>query len=312
MPFLDDLAKATAMFQEGAQGLAIQRAIQNANETTQSIKALEGDEMQKRSQLQQVANALTMDLAAVGAPADRIALIAQSITPPQRFYQTAEQAAINAPSGSPEQMLGKEMIKKELDLKQSQIDATTEQKKALIVDRKNARFSSAIQNYQKRVDSLTKKHNEAFDSATTMLDMLASGNPVSDAAVATFAARATGEVGNLTEEERKPFGGSRAMLRRIQAVASVAATGKMTDADRKDLQSLANTFKRAAQRNIRQRTLSVTQQAARTLGSSQEEIFSLIAPERAGAFDGTVTPPAGAPPPAATLPQIPGLKPLGR
>jgi hypothetical protein len=117
MGFAEEIAALGQGFKEASFGLAMQRATAGATEAVNQIKAAEGDEIQKQAQLRQVSEALTRDLAQFGAPADRIALIANSIAKPKQMYQTAEQALINEAPGSQQYKAAETTIKSERDFK---------------------------------------------------------------------------------------------------------------------------------------------------------------------------------------------------
>lgn len=76
-----DLQTALQMFTSGAHDLAFSRALNQANDTVQQVKASEASDSDKRAQLQQVANGLTMQMTAFGAPAASISQLTGSIAP---------------------------------------------------------------------------------------------------------------------------------------------------------------------------------------------------------------------------------------
>jgi hypothetical protein len=100
MGFAEEIAQLGQGFKEASFGLAMQRATAGATEQVNQIKASEGDEIQKQAQLRQVSEALTRDLAQFGAPADRIAMIANSIAKPSPMYQNVDEALVNEKPGS--------------------------------------------------------------------------------------------------------------------------------------------------------------------------------------------------------------------
>jgi hypothetical protein len=277
--FLNDLLKAGTFLQQNVEKLQMNRTIAQANDHVQKIKSSELDEQQQRSQLQQLSQALVMDLSRFGAPAETVQQVSQAISP-NRFFQTADQVLINPDLASPDQKkMAQSLYEDDQSIKRDTIQAKRDKEVAKAAATKDQRIFKAVESGQKRVDSLAKKSLEALDSASTMREMLLSNNPVADSAVPTFAARATGEVGNLTDEERKPYGGSQAIHRRLAALAKKASTGKLTDADRKDLMNLSTLFETAAQRNIRRHQEKVGKQLASNLGVSEDEVFTKLIPD---------------------------------
>lgn len=83
MGFQDDLAVALKTLQSGTEELSQFRAVTQANEAVQRIRAAEGNEAAKRAQFQQIANQLTGTLAAGGTPATTIQEIAKAFGPPK-------------------------------------------------------------------------------------------------------------------------------------------------------------------------------------------------------------------------------------
>ena len=270
--FQRDLALALGNFNQAITQSKVLGAVDKANEHVQAIKAASASEQEKRAQLQSLSQALIQDLSAFGAPGETIKNLANTIAPPERFFQTAEQAFINAPEGSLQRSRGAELIEGERTAKQQ----TVKQK---LQEKQDQRIFRAVEVGQRRLDTLNKKSREAGDSARTMVTLLESNNPVADNAIPTFAARATGEVGNLTEAERKPFGGSSAITRKLARWTKLAAVGKITDADRSELLKLARAFDISANRNIRKNQEKVATQLSRNLKVDVDEIRQRIIPE---------------------------------
>lgn len=132
MGFGEDIASLGQQFAQAAHGLAIQRAVAGATEQVNQIKSAEGDEIQKQSQLRQVSEALTRDLAQFGAPADRIALIANSISKPSPMYQTVDEALVNEKPGTEKyknaDILKKREFQQQIDLVNAKNNAAGKEK----------------------------------------------------------------------------------------------------------------------------------------------------------------------------------------
>lgn len=105
-----------------------------------------------------------------------------------------------------------------------------------------------VQNFNK--DKVVQKANEQIASADTVQSLVNSDNPIGHAAIPTFMARAAGEVGALTEADKAPFGGTKALTGRIQQVMSDYSSGKLTPENKKFIMDLTGTMKKAASRNI--------------------------------------------------------------
>ncbi len=277
--FLSDLMRATDFLKGNIAEIKMRGTMDKALQATNQIKTQVADEQEQRAQLQQVSQALTVDLMKYGAPADSIATLAQQIAP-QRMFQTAEQALINPDMASPDQRNAAQGIyEDEMSLKHDTLKAKRVEAQTKAQERLDSRMFKAVESGQKRVDSLAKKSLAALDSSDTMIELLDSGNPIADQSVQTFAVKASGEVGNLTKDERRPYGSSQAIHRRLAAYASKAATGRLTDADRKDLRQLAELFASSAKRNVRRHQEQVGKQIAANLGVKPEQVFEKLIPD---------------------------------
>lgn len=98
-------------------------------------------------------------------------------------------------------------------------------------------------------DPGVRKIEQSIDAANTIRELANSGNPIAANAIPTYMARASGEVGNLSEADKAPFGGSRAILERLQAAFSQASTGQMTEDNRRFVNGLTDLMEKRAQEN---------------------------------------------------------------
>ena len=99
-------------------------------------------------------------------------------------------------------------------------------------------------------DASVKKSQQMIDGANIIKDLVVSDNPIAAGAIPTFMARASGEVGNLSEADKAPFGGSRAILTRLEAAAYQAATGKLSPDNARFLKELADIMEKRGNENI--------------------------------------------------------------
>lgn len=101
MPYQDnDVLQGLAQFQQSVQQLAQTRAINQAKETVDQIHSSELDEEQKLTAFKQLGRQFAFQAAASGMPIEHAKGLAEMISPKPQFYQTADQAALNAPEGS--------------------------------------------------------------------------------------------------------------------------------------------------------------------------------------------------------------------
>lgn len=98
-------------------------------------------------------------------------------------------------------------------------------------------------------DSGVKKIDSSIDAAANIRELATSGNPIAANAIPTYMARASGEVGNLSEADKRPFGGSQAIFARLEAALKQATTGKLTADNQKFILQLADTMEKRAVAN---------------------------------------------------------------
>lgn len=115
-------------------------------------------------------------------------------------------------------------------------------------DKRNDERTKIVDRFN--ADASVKKAQQSIDAANTIRGLVDSGNPIAAAAIPTFMARASGEVGNLSEADKQPFGGSQAIYAKIEAAAKQAADGKLTAENAKFITDLSNIMEKRAQANI--------------------------------------------------------------
>ena len=128
-------------------------------------------------------------------------------------------------------------------------------------------------------DKQVVKAEERMASARTMRDFLTENNPIGAEAAKRFAARASGEVGTLTDQDVSVFGGSRAVLDRLQQSAQELATGTLTENNKKFMNQLANTFEKAGQRDLQDRLDIYAKQGTKRTKMSEGEVKETIRPD---------------------------------
>lgn len=125
-------------------------------------------------------------------------------------------------------------------------------------------------------DKVVQKSQDRLASAEAAQYVLQSGNPIGDEAVKTFLARASGEVGTLTDQDAARFGGSKALTSRLKAVAEQYNTGMLTDENRNYLMQLTETFKKSAQNAVEKRADNLANQQSRTVGIDKKVLKSAM------------------------------------
>jgi hypothetical protein len=123
-------------------------------------------------------------------------------------------------------------------------------------DIRSANLSLARDTAQQRLinnfngDPSVKKSQQSIDAARTIRDLVTSGNPISAAAIPTYMARMSGEVGNLSEADKKPFGGSRAIVTRFNQALTESSNGKITPENAQYVAQIANMIEKRSSKNI--------------------------------------------------------------
>lgn len=129
-------------------------------------------------------------------------------------------------------------------------------------------------------DPSIKAAQKMMDSASIILDIASSGNPIGHASLATFLTKASGEVGNLSKHDKEPFGGSRALGARIKQALSVAKSGKTTPENIEFVIGLAKIFH---ENSIERKTKLARERSAQYAGASRglftkEGVMEFLAP----------------------------------
>jgi len=140
-------------------------------------------------------------------------------------------------------------------------------------------------------DASVKKAQQAIDFSNNIVEFATSDNPIAAAAIPTFMARASGEVGNLSEADKAPFGGSRAIISRLEASATQAANGKLTEENKKFITQLAQIMQDRSKENIKDLAKKRSKQYSKASDFlSENDIYSSLNPEDDGINQNTNAP----------------------
>lgn len=145
-------------------------------------------------------------------------------------------------------------------------------------ERRNTERTKIIDRFN--ADASVKKSQQSVDAANMIRGLVDSGNPIAAASIPTFMARASGEVGNLSEADKQPFGGSQAILQRLAAVTRQAADGKLTEDNARFIRELSGIMEKRANDNIS----ALAKKRAKQYSSAsdfldEQDIFSSLVPE---------------------------------
>lgn len=158
-------------------------------------------------------------------------------------------------------------------LKQSlDIFNLSEKRRVEAVER--AKLTKPLETFNR--DKVVTKAEGRLADADAAEFILKSKNPVGDEAVKTFLARASGEVGTLTDQDAARFGGSKALTSRLAAIAKQYSDGTLTDENRNYLLQLTNSFKQSAQNTLKQRAKVIADKQSQALNVDKKKLYNMF------------------------------------
>lgn len=281
----DDLYTALKQLQGEFQQLGMQRTLSGANEAVRNIRMSELKDEEKVNQLRSIAEQLTFNLAAQGTPASTIEALTGNLAPKQLTPQSAEQAVL---FGTEEQRKRGQTIlddkaQKAIDLQNAKMQGMI-QAAQLKNDQKQSKLDAdrlikLKTDFNK--DKIAEKANMSISSATDIENLLNSNNPIADNAVPTYMARLSGEVGALSEADKKPFGASKDIIGRVEQALKQKATGQLSDQNRLYLAQLADVIKKSAKVKLKDRASVYSKQFGKITGADPNELSGILVPEDA-------------------------------
>lgn len=283
MAGLDDFIKGAKLLQGALQERAVLNAVDRAKQEVQQVnQTLEGELLtpeERSSALQQVSNNLTLDLARAGAPASTIQTLAGQLgqTPQQRAQTDLQQQQLDLQSQRLEQ--NQSQFKESQRAQDRRAEQAIKKAQRTQLRQRSSEERRTINSKQKEFNSLSRDSFKALDQATSAERSLSAKNPVADSAIKTLLAKASGEVGNLTEAEREMFAGSPALTQRAGRLLRLQGVGTLPESDRKDLQELIQIYQENARRAIRSKADLISGQATKTTGLSKEDALRAILPD---------------------------------
>ena len=99
-------------------------------------------------------------------------------------------------------------------------------------------------------DAQTQRYRTMISSANVIRTALDTDNPIAQQSVLNQMVKMSGDVGMITESDREQFGGSKAILDRINAIAEEWKSGKLSATNRKWLQELTAVYDKAGRENL--------------------------------------------------------------
>lgn len=141
-------------------------------------------------------------------------------------------------------------------------------------DKQQEQASKIVDKFEK--DKVVQKANESIAQADNVIQLASSENPIGHAAIPTFMARASGEVGNLSEADKAPFGGSQAIDSRIKQIISNYQRGELTPENQQFVVDLAQTMKKSANRNKAGRAFDLRDKYAKSYNMDTKDVNALM------------------------------------
>lgn len=258
MAFLDDLAKATAIFSDGMQRLQTTNAFNRATEAVNQIEQEALKDQEKQAALMQTANQLAFDLAQSGTPVSRIQAAFQSIAP--EAPRTAQQRiAAGIEFDDPEQVeAGQRQLFAEaaVPIAQSRVKelAAAEQRAVSRAEKLGKEGRASVRS---ELASFRKDNRTAFDAIDSSKRALALINKTFDQSAINLATisllKLAGESGRLSDEDfrRAQFDPSfrRQVIRRL----SNETLGRAPSDDRQFFKSMLTTLSNETANGLRER-----------------------------------------------------------
>jgi len=123
------------------------------------------------------------------------------------------------------------------------------------------------------------KANESISAADRVLALnnLSVENPIAAQALPTFIARASGEVGNLSEGDKRPFGGSQAIRDRLAQAQQSFLRGTLTAENREFIRQIAELMKNTSNDIKNRRADKIANQFGQVRSEvDKDRVFTLL------------------------------------
>jgi hypothetical protein len=270
MPGNDELFQAFGMLQNSVKGLAVQRAMQDAQTQAQNIRESEGKDFEKLQQYRGVAQGLTMKLAGLGQPASEIKVLADELVPKVPTIQNAEQGLAYG------RMTGDQGL---ADQFQGDINSQYKQQMNLVNAKNTLRISNDAEkavskakgDFAKRGDVQTAV--KSYDTVKSGIqDMLQTGNYLGQVQALKGIIKTTDP--RISDEDFRRAAPSQDIYRRAKSTYNKLINNTMNDEDVKDIQFVAQAMQSALERTIKDKTSGYAKSRAKRLGLDQSSFES--------------------------------------
>lgn len=281
----DDLFKALQLFRGGMQQAAQAKALQDANQKVKELRQQSRlSRKEQQDQLKLIGQDLSTQLGAFGASPASIEQQLKTLTPDPRFAQSAGQILLNQDQFDPKQVQqARELIKDEreaqIDLLKIRQDSAFERQQQRESQSRQKEQRRQLFTFQRDFNSTVKGVDKAVNQAKNAIRILDAKGPASKLAVGvigTMMARASGEVGNLTQVEREAFAGLQSISGRIQRVIARGAFSELTPQDKAAIREVAKVYVDRGDEMLQRTAETMGTQLSVNTGGSPEDLAQKI------------------------------------
>jgi hypothetical protein len=198
----------------------------------------------------------------------------QNIDKPQKFFylDPKSKRVINPEDGSPIESFDPQFEWKPLAMAQD--SGMIDVRKGNLGIRTDSEIEKLVSKF--KGDARVKKAYQSLDAATDIKNFVDSGNPIAANSIPTYSARMSGEVGNLSEADKRPFGGSQAILKRIDASLTQMSKGTLTPDNAVFIKGLTDIVERRAYEKIHSEAVNTSKQKKGLFGLTENDIYNRL------------------------------------
>jgi hypothetical protein len=299
------------VFADSVNQLAQTRALSSARDQVDQIRQSDAADEEKLTALRTLGQHFALNAMGMGMPVAKIGAALGQIVPQEKFYQTPEQAVLNAPDGSGAADKGQTLI----DARYGQQSDLAQSKNAAAAERAQAAATAARAKFNETKiaefrNTITKSKNytnyvSAANAAQNLSEFLKNPSATTDISTIFEFMKALDPTSVVREGEQALFKNARGLYDKLSTTMESARSGKVLSPAQRvqaldTLKTLQATYRASYKKGIR----PVTRQAAR-IGLPIDEIDPELDLSSGASNDGggSNAPPATAP---ATTPSVDG------
>lgn len=252
-------------FQQGIQQLQQGRLISKANQVVEQIRTSEAKDEEKRAQLQQLSQTVSLGLMQMGGTPQGALLASQILAPKEVEKPTSTFEAFITP-GYEEKALQfegfKEGVRENARIAANERVAVRQEEgfQRSEAARSSREQRATLTKFQQDFNKTTKDINKSLTQAGNAIKLLDSNSPLAATAIGTMMARASGEVGNLTAMERAAFEGRQDLISRVYRDLSIKGWSELPKGDREVIREVAQIYRDSGQELINDYGATLTNQ----------------------------------------------------